>query len=50
MSYVFPFIARFLPDAFSRRRNRVRQYHVIRRPDENIELRQCIRPSAPPNP
>ena len=30
ISYVFPFIARLLPDAFRRKKDRVRQYHVIR--------------------
>ena len=47
ISYLFPFIARLLPDRFRRKKDRVRQYRVIRRPRQDMELRQCIRPSAP---
>ena len=47
ISYIFPFIQRLLPSRFRRKRDRVRQYRIVRQPRQNIELRQRIRPSAP---
>ena len=47
ISYIFPFIQRLLPDRFCRKRDRVRQYHVICRPPQDLELRQHFCPSAP---
>ena len=47
ISYIFPFIRRLLPNRFQRKRDRVRQYSIVRRPRQDKELRQRIRPSAP---
>ena len=47
--YLLPLISRLVPNRFRRKNDRVRQYHVIRRPRQDIELRQRIRPSAPPS-
>ena len=47
VKYLFPLISRLVPERFRRRRDRVRQYRIIRRPRQDIELRQRIRPSAP---
>ena len=47
ISFVFPFIRRLLPNPIRRRRDRVRQYRIVRQPRQNIELSQRIRPSAP---
>ena len=47
ISYIFPFIRRLLPNRFRRKRDRVRQYPIVRRPRQDMELRQHIHPSAP---
>ena len=47
ISFIFPFIRRLLSNKFSRKRDRVQQYRVIRHPSQDIELHQRIRPSAP---
>ena len=47
--YLLPLISRLFPSRFRRKNDKVRQYHVIRRPRQDIELRQRIRPSAPPS-
>ena len=44
----FPLIRRLLPNPLRRKRNRVREYRIVRQPRQNIELCQRIRPSAPP--
>ena len=48
IKYLFPLISRFIPERFRRKKDKIRQYRVIRRPRQDIELRQRIRPSAPP--
>ena len=48
VKYLFPLISRFVPERFRRKKDKIRQYRAIRRPCQDIELRQRIRPSPPP--
>ena len=48
IKYLFPLVSRLIPERFRRKKDRVRQYRVIRRPRQDIELRQHISPPAPP--
>ena len=48
VKYLFPLVSRLIPERFRHKKDRVRQYHVIHRPRQDIELRQRIHPSAPP--
>ena len=48
VKYLFPLVARLIPERFRRKKDRIRQYRVILRHRQDIELRHRIRPSAPP--
>ena len=43
-----PLIRRLIPNLMRRKKDRVREYRIVRQPRQNIELRQRICPSAPP--
>ena len=47
ISFGFPLVRRLIPNFMRRKKDRVRQYCIVRQPRQNIELRQKIRPSVP---